>query len=180
MILFKRRYKSSWLYYALFKIMGVMLVGSLLFLVFELTDLEPDAFRHAKIDELIFGVLFVPLFLALIAYIAWRFAVVSAYADRLEIHRNGKTTAKQWSDVQGIAQVPFCTPPVYRIRFRDGEPPAFVCVFSWVTASIGFWSWDFTDFSDNIELFIESSEMAKEPPPAHDLPQQATGPADRS
>ena len=51
--------------------------------------------------------------------------------------------------------MPFCTPPVYRISFRDTDKAVYVSVFSWGMASVGIWSWDFTDFKYLVNSFIE-------------------------
>ncbi len=138
--------------------MGGILLGSIPLLAVELTYKETGEPSNA--DQLL-GIshfMLISVICALFAYIAYRFSVVKVRNDGLEVYRNGRSKIKDWRNVKKITQIPFCTPPIYRLSFNNSEPPVYVCVFSWITISVGFWSWDLTDFRDNVEFRIASSE----------------------
>jgi hypothetical protein len=115
------------------------------------TDYFTDGEGYPSLAEMIF----VAVFLLAVIHIGFYFAVVEARDEGLDLRRNGKTKLKEWKNVKAIRQISFCTPPVYRISFNDGESPAFVSVYSFFTLSVGVWSWDFTDFKQQIQSRIE-------------------------
>ena len=94
-----------------------------------------------------------------LGWLIWRqFAIVECSAEGLQVRRNGRSTSFGWHEVASVKQVPFCTPPVYRICFKTDEPPAYCIFFSFIVVTIGFWSWDFSGFLSYARSNITNSE----------------------
>jgi len=150
--------KSSVFSYYLIKIgFGLLLLLLLVAIGVAMVDPEFDSeVTRSEKHQMIACVLILP---PLLGYVIWRCGVVDCRSDVMELRRNGKTTMLEWAEVASIKQMPFCTPPLYRIAFRNGEPPVFVMMHSWVVATVGFWSWDFTGFSDYVKERIAQSSI---------------------
>ncbi|MEO0509424.1 MAG: hypothetical protein AAF065_06165 [Verrucomicrobiota bacterium] len=157
MKLFTQRYESSWLYYFVFKTLGGLALGGALLVLALISIYGTEPFFEG--EESTIELVAVAIMMTAVIYMTCHFSVVKADSKGLHIHKNGKKKKKEWNEVKAIHQMPFCTPPVYRISFYGKEKSSYVSVFSWASLTVGFWSWDFTDFKENIEYMIETSEQ---------------------
>lgn len=97
-----------------------------------------------------------------LAWVALRqLAIVECSGRGVRIFRNGRESRLPWSGVADVMQVPFSTPPVYRISFKTEKAPAYCVFFSWAVVSIGFWSWDFQGFVDYARSQIEKHDRPR-------------------
>jgi hypothetical protein len=104
------------------------------------------------------------LFAVALGWVIWRqFAIIEFSETGLQLRRSGRTTSLSWAEVANVNQVPFCTPPVYRIAFKNGELPAYCMFYSFIVATIGVWSWDFRGFVKYARSHIESAQRAPAP-----------------
>jgi len=150
--------KSSVAYYFLMKIsVGLLIVGFVYFLITVSANPQyTDEGGHLWTTEekvKTFGMLCV--FLGAMGYLAWNFGIVDCDPKGIEVRKNGKKKIVEWSDVSSVNQMPFCTPPVYRIAFSNGDSAVYVIVFSLMVISVGFWSWDGTGFKDYVQSQID-------------------------
>lgn len=150
--------KSSVSYYFLIKIgcavLICFLIRALLVALFS-SDAAQDQVPEWTTMEKIESWVILPGALFVFGYCAWNFGVVDCRHNEIEVRKNRRRRVIGWNQVSSIYQMPFCTPPVYRIAFKNGDSPVFVIVFSWRLLSIGFWSWDFTGFRNYVQLQID-------------------------
>lgn len=75
-------------------------------------------------------------------FLLLRFGVVEFGEKFIFLNRYRKTIEVSWSDVDKIKVVPFCSPPVYRLSFRnDIKPVYFTMKESYAQVDLFFWSW---------------------------------------
>ena len=141
--------KSSTAYYYLIKLFSLLLLGGLPLISVGLAAglVEPTG-PPLSVED---AALIAPAFalLCALAWVTWRnISVVDFSSEEIAVFRDGKRTRHSWMEVERLHQVPFCTPPIYRIIFRSGERPAYFAFYSLFVVSIGVWSWDSSGFRD--------------------------------
>jgi hypothetical protein len=158
--------KSSTLYYYFLKLVALMLFAFPLVLAWAATSGKLDDGSGAPPPPSLLAQAVAASLLALgLGWVIWRqFAIIECSGTGLKLRRNGRTTAHTWGQVASVSQVPFCTPPVYRITFSNGELPAYCIFFSFVVATVGIWSWDFRGFVKYAQSHIDNAQRA---PTAH-------------
>ena len=127
--------KSSVFYYYLIKVgFGLLLV--LLLVAIGVAMADPEFERQVTRSEKYQMIASVLILAPMLGYVMWRCGVVDCRYEVIELKRNGKTTLLEWADVASIKQMPFCTPPLYRIAFRNEVTPVFVMMHTWAVASV--------------------------------------------
>ena len=138
--------KSSTLYYYFMKTVALVLLAFPFLLLYESVNghlVNADRSSILFVLWMLAAVVSSPL----LAWVIWRqFAIIEFSNDIVEVYRRGRRSSFSWAELAAIRQLPCCTPPVYRITFRTGAPPAYCMFHSLVVASVGFWSWDFSGF----------------------------------
>ena len=128
--------RSSKIAYCFFKIAGVLMAFFGTTLLYELIFLSPSNDRLA-ISLIILLLLFCFYFLI------YRLTEIEYDEEKIKILNTEKTY--HWDEVKQVIKIPFCTPPLYRISFKNNEQPILL-VMSMNNISIGIYSWDFTGF----------------------------------
>jgi len=152
--------KSSTVYYYFLKLVSLLLFAVPFIISWGLLSGRFAAESPKPLDVTFYVQMAVACFLAVsLGYLLWRnFAVVEFSDFELKVSRSGSDESFSWSDVAKIHQIPFCTPPFYRLTFKDGRRPAYFCFFSFIVASVGFWSWDFRGFMSYARSRLESAK----------------------
>jgi hypothetical protein len=86
------------------------------------------------------------LALGLSYFTLFRFCVVEYDNKNVRIVHGSKRQTTTWSNVRNVTKVIGCTPPVYRMTFKDDRKPIYFIMSMMAFVSIGVWSWDFTGF----------------------------------
>ena len=151
--------KSSTVYYYFLKLVSLFLFAFPFILLWGLLSGRFAAESSKPLDAMFYVQMALSGCLALgLGYLLWRnFAVVEFSDLGIKVSRNGSDESASWADVAKVHQIPFCTPPFYRLTFRDGRRPAYFCFFSFIVASVGFWSWDFRGFMSYARPRLESA-----------------------
>ncbi|MBW2274132.1 MAG: hypothetical protein JRG96_12740, partial [Deltaproteobacteria bacterium] len=90
-------------------------------------------------------------------YLLWRnLAIVDFSESGFKVSRGGSEECFSWSAVAKLHQIPLCTPPLYRMTFKGEQQPVYFCFFSFIVASVGFWSWDFRGFMPYARRHLQS------------------------
>ncbi len=159
--------KSSIFYYYLIKI-GFPICFVIILWQFTEVALSPDyvdSHGNSIPSDVRTAYLFIlPMILFFLGWLGWHFGYVDCQINEIRLQRNGKIKVMPWSEVSSIIQIPLCTPPVYRIAFTNNESAVYCSLFSLFVLSVGFWSWDFTDFKEYVSMQIEYSRQNRELP----------------
>jgi Na+/H+ antiporter NhaD/arsenite permease-like protein len=90
----------------------------------------------------------------------FRFCVIEYDNKNVRIIRGAKRERTTWSNVLNVTKVIGCTPPVYRMTFKDHRKPAYFIMSMAAFVSIGVWSWDFTGFYEYAREKIDEANDA--------------------
>ncbi len=146
---------------SLYWVLRVFFFSLLLLLVYEVYQTLASLFQSDDLDQLSNienlwdNGFFLILLIALLIRLNLRLARIQYGWGGLVALRNGKKKRYKWHEVKSVFKLPFMTPPLYRIAFRDGDPPIYFSM-SWWAGSIGIWSWDFTGFYHFAKAWIKS------------------------
>ena len=150
--------KNSTAYYYFLKLVALLLFAFPFIVAWRLGSGSFAAESPKLLDATFYVRMALACFLAVsLGYLLWRNLAVVEFSDLwLKVSRNGSNESFCWSDVAKIHQIPFCTPPFYRLTFKDGRRPAYFCFFSFIVASVVVWSWDFRGFMSYARPRLES------------------------
>ena len=155
-----KNYHSSTVYYFMFKYFP------LFFAIFSLVAIVIPYISGVKDESgntLSFAYLFenagMSIFLFII-YIIWKDkpAKVDMNDNFIVVKRAKENISVKWEEVDSIIQIPFCTPPLYRMSFKHTHKPVYFAFRSFFVLSIGFWSFDFTGFLKDAKLKLANIE----------------------
>lgn len=145
----KSEFKSSWVMQLLIKsmplIFGLILFGMGLF--FLIAKVEVDSTGELIPPNMKYGFMAggIPL-IALFYLIKDRFGVVDLDNHGIVLERKSDKREKEWKDVLSVFKLPFCSPPIYRMSFKDGEKPIYFIFGSFFILTTPIYSYDFTGF----------------------------------
>jgi hypothetical protein len=98
------------------------------------------------------------LALVLSYFMFFRFRVIEYDNTNVRIIHGSERQRTTWSNIRSVTKVIGCTPPVYRMTFKDHRTPIYFIMSMFVFISIGVWSWDFTGFYEYARDKIDGND----------------------
>jgi hypothetical protein len=85
-----------------------------------------------------------------------KFGVVIADDAGITIQQGGREFEIPWSEVIGLTSIPFISPPLYRLRYRQTPGVTYFTPGRGGTIHIGVWSWGFSAMARYIRLKMKA------------------------
>lgn len=152
---------SSYFAFYFFKLGAVMfcVVGALMLHALFFPEaavvrvLGPDQ----SLGEIAAVVAAVAVMTAISHFMFFKIRVIRYNDERVEIANGAETVSTSWENISSVSKVAGWAPPLYRMTFKDGTPPAHFIMSMFFFAYVIFWSWDFTGFYQYAQERIDAA-----------------------